>query len=155
FAKRMHAVREDLEEELRSVDERYKDRSSMSRGLAKLPLAKELAAIKEKYGEGLDTYSHGESFLTLFQSRFVPNGLYLLDEPEAPLSPVRQLSFLAAAKDMVEQNGQFIIASHSPILMAFPDAVILSFDEGRIQKVAYEDLPHVTLTRAFLNNPDA
>jgi predicted ATPase len=155
FAKRMHAMREDLEEELSSVDERYKDRSAMSRGLAKMPLAKELAAIREKYGEGLDTYSHGESFLTLFQSRFVPNGLYLLDEPEAPLSPVRQLSFLAAVKDMVEQNGQFIIASHSPILMAFPDAVILSFDEGRIQKVAYEDLPHVTLTRAFLNNPQS
>src|SRR5262245_48350818 len=127
----------------------------MSRGLSKMPLAKELAAIKETYGEGLDAYSHGESFLTLFQSRFVPNGLYLLDEPEAPLSPVRQLSFLAAVKDMVEQNGQFIIASHSPILMAFPNAMILSFDEGRIQRIAYEDLPHVTLTRAFLNNPHA
>jgi predicted ATPase len=155
FAKRMSGIREDLEEALRAVDVDYENRSRAARSQARIPYLNELGAIREKYGEGLDTFSHGESFLTLFQSRFVPDGLYLLDEPEAPLSPVRQLALLAAIKSMVEQNGQFIIASHSPILMAYPDAVILSFDGGKIRPVAYQDLEHVTLTRAFLNNPEA
>jgi predicted ATPase len=91
----------------------------------------------------------------LFQNRFVPDGLYLLDEPEAPLSPVRQLALISALKQMVEQKGQFIIATHSPILMAFPDAVILSFDGGQVRPVAYQELEHVTLTRAFLDDPQA
>ena len=155
YAKRITGIREQMEEALRAVDQEYKGRSATAQTLAKMPYLGQLGQIRQKYGDGLDSYSHGESFLTLFQSRFVPNGLYLLDEPEAPLSPVRQLGFLAAVKDMVEQNAQFIIASHSPILMAFPDAVILSFDGGRIREVAYEDLEHVTLTRSFLNNPGA
>jgi predicted ATPase len=118
--------------------------------------SRELHDMKQRYGEGgLDSYSHGESFLTLFQARFVPNGLYLLDEPEAPLSPIRQLSFIALLKQMVEQQAQFIIATHSPIIMAFPDAAILSFDGAKIRARQYEELEHVTLTRDFLNNPQA
>jgi predicted ATPase len=131
-------------------------RSPTAVGLAKMPLARELHDMKRQYGEGgLDSYSHGESFLTLFESRFVPNGLYLMDEPEAPLSPIRQLAFISILKRMVEQNAQFIIATHSPIIMAFPNAAILSFDSARIQPVKYDDLEHVTLTKAFLNNPEA
>jgi predicted ATPase len=155
YAKRMTAIREEMENALETVEREYGQRSAMARSQARIPYLNQLAEIRQKYGEGLDSYSHGESFLTLFQSRFVPNGLYLLDEPEAPLSPVRQLAFLTIVKDMVEQNGQFIIASHSPILMAFPEAVILTFDGGRIREVPYDDLEHVTLTRAFLNNPQA
>jgi predicted ATPase len=155
YAKRMNGIREELEQAVKDVEEHYKSRSVAAQVLAKKPYLGQLGEIRQKYGEGLDSYSHGESFLALFQARFVPNGLYLLDEPEAPLSPVRQLAFLASLKDMVQQNGQFVIATHSPILMAFPDASILSFDGGRIREVAYEDLEHVTLTRAFLNNPQA
>ena len=70
---------------------------------------RELAAIDRYYGEGVDSQSHGESYLALFRARFVPNGLYLLDEPEAPLSPQRQLSFLYLLKTMVDQNAQFLI----------------------------------------------
>jgi predicted ATPase len=81
--------------------------------------------------------------------------LYLLDEPEAPLSPVRQLALLALLKEMVEQSGQFIIATHSPILMAYPGAEILCFDNGRVRPVAYEDLEHVQITRDFLNHPQS
>ncbi|MBD2776115.1 AAA family ATPase [Iningainema tapete] len=99
--------------------------------------------------------SHGESFLKLFQSRFVLGGLYLLDEPEAPLSPLRQLSFLSLLKDMVNQDSQFIIATHSPIIMAFPEATILSFDTNPPKEVAYDELEHVSLTKAFLNNPQS
>ena len=78
-----------------------------------------------------------------------------MDEPEAPLSPTRQLTFLATLHLLVQQDAQFIIATHSPILLAYPGATILSFDNGRIQEAAYNDLEHVTVTREFLNNPAA
>ena len=115
---------------------------------------KSLYAIRALYGEGLDARSHGESFLTLFQSRFVPKGLYLLDEPEAPLSPQSQLALLAMIVEMVKQQAQFIIATHSPILLAFPGAEIFSFDRTPPGVVEYQDLEHVSLTREFLNNPE-
>ena len=82
-------------------------------------------------------------------------GLYLLDEPEAALSPMRQLTFIAALKQMIQENSQFIIATHSPILLAFPDAQILQFADGRIQEVQYAQLEHVNLTRDFLSNPES
>lgn len=154
YAKRMAAIREGLEEDLRAVDEDYADRSEFARSLAKAPYLKELHAMKEQYGDDLDNFSHGESFFTFFQARFVPDGLYLLDEPEAPLSPLRQLAFLSMLKTMVAQKAQFIIATHSPILMAFPDTTILSFDSPPVHPVAYNTLEHVTITRDFLNDPD-
>ena len=112
-------------------------------------------ALAEKYGEDADARSHGESFLALFRARFVPGGLYLLDEPEAPLSPQRQLALLSMLKEMTAQEAQFIIATHSPILMALPGADILSFDTAPVRRVSYEEVEHVTLTRDFLNNPEA
>ncbi|MGQ0604861.1 MAG: AAA family ATPase [Anaerolineales bacterium] len=155
YAKRMNESKAELQRDLRAVDDEYTGRSETAKGLAKMPHARELADLQRRYGEGLDAQSHGESFLKLFQSRFVPGGLYLLDEPEAPLSPARQLALLAMLKSMVEDGAQFIIATHSPILLAFPGAVIFSFDAAPIQPVAYESLEHVTLMRAFLNNPEA
>jgi predicted ATPase len=113
-------------------------------------------ALTSRYGEDADARSHGESFLNLFRSRcFVPGGLYLLDEPEAPLSPQRQLALLSMLKEMVEQDSQFIIATHSPILMALPGADILSFDHAPLRRVPYDKVEHVSLTRDFLNNPEA
>jgi len=155
YAKRLNEMRAEMEAELGNVEVEYKDRSNFAREQARMSYTHELGGLRQRYGEGLDTRSHGESFLTLFQSRFVPDGLYLLDEPEAPLSPIRQLALIAAIKDMVAQNGQFIIATHSPILMAFPEAEILSFDGGQIQSVDFDVLEHVTLMRAFLENPQA
>lgn len=113
------------------------------------------ASLVRAYGEDLNARSHGESFLQVFQSRFVPGGLYLLDEPDTALSPQRQLALLAMLKDMVEQDAQFIIATHSPIVLAFPGATILAFDGASIGEVAYDALENVTLTRSFLANPDA
>ena len=121
--------------------------------LAKGVVSGQRRAIVEKYGENLDANSHGEGFLRLFQERFVPGGLYLLDEPEAPLSPQRQLGFLSILKEMVQLDAQFIIATHSPIIMAFPEAKILSFDSYPPRSVAYDEIEHVSLTRSFLNNP--
>lgn len=155
FVKRVSQMREELQSELRRIDDDYQGRSEMAKGLAKMPHMRELHALEQSYGTDLDAYSHGESYFKLFQSRFVPGGLYLLDEPEAPLSPMRQLSLLAMLKLMVEQDAQFIIATHSPILMAYPGATILSFDGDAIQPVAYDDLEHVVITRSFLNNPEA
>jgi predicted ATPase len=153
YAKRLNQMRAALKEDLAEVDETYQGRSAYAKGLAKMPYARELHELERRYGEGLDARSHGESFLAFFQTRFVPGGLYLLDEPEAPLSPLRQLTFLALLKEMVQQEAQFIIATHSPLILAFPGATILSFDANPIRPVNYDELEHVTLTREFLNNP--
>jgi len=155
YAKSMRTTREELEQDLGKVDQEYAGRSNYAADLARLPYRNELAAIQHRYGKDLDNYSHGESFLTLFQSRFVPDGLYLLDEPEAALSPNRQLTFISALKQMIQENAQFIIATHSPIILAFPDATILNFRDGRIQQVQYADLEHVNLTKEFLSNPES
>jgi predicted ATPase len=101
-----------------------------------------------------DARSHGESFLDLFRSRIDGTGLYLMDEPEAPLSPQRQLALLALMGDAVRDGAQFIVATHSPILLAFPGARIYSFDEPPIRQVRYDELEHVTLTRDFLSAPE-
>ena len=154
YVKKMNAVRQDLQRELEIVDEEYKDRSPTARGYARMAYVRELHAMQQDYGDDLDANSHGESYFQLFKARFVPNGLYLLDEPEAPLSPMRQLAFLTMVRHMVGQNAQFIIATHSPIIMAYPDAAILNFDDGKIQETQYEDLEHVIITRTFLNNPE-
>src|SRR5687767_13445095 len=111
--------------------------------------------VKSPYGPiSLHAQSHGESFLTLFIQRFGGNGLYLLDEPEAALSPQRQLTFLAQLHNLVQRGSQFVIATHSPIIMAYPLATIYSLTESGIDKVAYEDTEHVRVTKAFLNRTE-
>jgi predicted ATPase len=155
YARRLARMREEMEQDLRDLEDEFAGRSKTALGLAQMPYMRELHDLHEKYQGDLDNRSHGESFFTFFQARFVPDGLYLLDEPEAPLSPLRQLGFISMIKPMVEQhNAQFIIATHSPILMAFPGATILTFDKAPVQPVRYDELEHVTLTRAFLNDPE-
>ena len=102
----------------------------------------------------LDARSHGESFLEFFERRLDSSGLYLLDEPETPLSPRRQLALLAMMMDAVRGRAQCVVATHSPILLAFPGARIYGFDEPPVRAVAYETLEHVTLTRDFLAAPE-
>ena len=128
------------------------DRSNLD-PLAKMPHARTLYDLKQLYGDGLEFRSHGESFLDLFRTRFRRNGLYILDEPEAPLSPINQLALISLMKDAIEEGAQFIIATHSPILMAFPGAEIYSLEMDNISTVPYDELEHVTITRDFLNNP--
>lgn len=105
-------------------------------------------------GKSLHEQSHGESFLSLLQFRFRGNGMYLLDEPEAALSPSRQLSALTLIDRLVRKNSQFIIATHSPILMAYPRAKILLFTEAGIQEVKYEETDHYKVAKDFLNHKD-
>lgn len=111
-------------------------------------------AIESRYGD-LNALSHGEGFLHVFKSRITTGGLYLLDEPEAALSPISQLSLLYLIQQMVEeeQGAQFIIATHSPILMSYPGAQVFSFDNETIKEEAYENLEHVNLYKCFLSDP--
>ena len=107
--------------------------------------------IIEYYGgKSLHEQSHGESFLALIQHRFGPEGLYILDEPEAALSPARQLALLARIHDLVEQGSQFLMATHSPILLAYPEALLYELSESGIRQVEYEDTEHYRITRDFL-----
>ncbi|MFL5620196.1 MAG: AAA family ATPase, partial [Gemmatimonadaceae bacterium] len=132
----------------------YADRSTYAKGLAAGPARASLGALESKYGVDLDANSHGQSFLHLFQSRFVPGGLYLLDEPEAPLSPQSQLGLMAMIADMVAEDAQFVIATHSPLLLAYPGAGIVSFDEVPVRFVEYAELDSVRLVREFLADPE-
>lgn len=107
-------------------------------------------------GKSLHEQSHGESFFSLFLNRFKGDALYILDEPEAALSPMRQLAFLSRLHDLVQENSQFIIATHSPILMAYPDALIFCVGaDGSLEAIDYKDTEHYRVTRDFLNKPDA
>jgi len=110
--------------------------------------------LARKYGTDPVNRSHGETFLDLLAQRLVPNGLYLLDEPETPLSPSRVIALLALLKDRARLGCQFIVATHSPILMAVPDSQILLFEEGNIRPISYNDVEHVRITRAFLSDPE-
>jgi predicted ATPase len=152
FTKQLSKMRAEFLAELARIDA-YTDRSEYAKGLAKMPAANSLADMERRYGVNLDENSHGQSFLKLFRSRFVPGGLYLLDEPEAPLSPQSQLALIAMISDMIDEDAQFVIATHSPILLGFPGATIYSCDRVPIEAVSFEELDHVVITREFLNAP--
>jgi predicted ATPase len=110
-------------------------------------------ALAGAYGDNPDGRSHGEAFLKVLRRRLVPRGLYFLDEPETPLSPTRVLALIALISECVANGSQFVIATHSPILLALPSAEILAIENGRIAAAAWDDLEHVRVTRAFLNDP--
>lgn len=98
--------------------------------------------------------SHGEALLNLLVNRLRGDGLYLLDEPEAALSPQRQLAFLAAMHGLIDRDAQFIVATHSPIIMAYPDSLIYEFSSEGLRTVEYCETEHYRVTRAFLNRPE-
>ncbi len=102
-------------------------------------------------GKSLHQQSHGESFMATLLNKLTGGGLYIMDEPEAALSPSRQMAALSAIHGLVEQNSQFIIATHSPILLAYPRAWIYQFDEDGIKKIKYEETEHYSVTKQFLN----
>lgn len=120
-----------------------------------------VASQVDDLGSGLNAYggkslhegSHGESFMSLVQNRFRGNGLYMMDEPEAALSPLRQLTLLAEINRLVALDSQFIIATHSPILLAYPNAKIYQITENAVEEVRYEDCEHYKLTKQFLDDP--
>lgn len=114
------------------------------------------AALAPYGGKSLHMQSHGESFLAFFSNRVGKGGFFIFDEPEAALSPQRQLSLLAIMHEICKhQRSQFIIATHSPILLAYPDATIYSCDGDELKTVAYKETEHYLITKQFLDNPDS
>lgn len=105
-------------------------------------------------GKSLHEQSHGESFLAVIKNRFFGNGLYILDEPEAALSPTGVMSLMVVMHDLTEKNSQFIISTHSPILMTYPSALIYELDENEIRPVTYRETGHYTITKRFLDDPE-
>ena len=105
-------------------------------------------------GVSLHEQSHGESFLALVKNRFGGNGIYLLDEPEAALSPSRQMTLMVLMNELLGKNSQFVIATHSPMLMTFPGAQVMELTEDDIRTVPYDQTGHFQLTKRFLNYPE-
>lgn len=105
-------------------------------------------------GVSFHEQSHGESFLALVENRFTGNGLYILDEPEAALSPKRLMSLIVAIDELTKADSQLIIATHSPILMAYPNSEILELSDKGIQRKNLKDTEHFIITKQFINNPE-
>lgn len=152
FVKRIAIMQEDMSLELDRVEAENAHRGAFARSQARMAYASSLWALRSSYGSEPDGRSHGESFLALFRQRIRPGGIYLLDEPEAPLSPMRQLALASLLMER-EADSQFIIATHSPILMAYPGADIWCFDQTPVASVQYEELNHVQLMKDFLAHP--
>ncbi|MDP5060617.1 MAG: AAA family ATPase [Maribacter sp.] len=116
----------------------------------------QIHAMRKNYGQDLQGFSHGEAYFKIMNDKINQRGIYLLDEPEAALSPSKQLSLLYFIKEHLKNNmSQFIVATHSPMLMAYPGATIYQISDDTMKKVDFEETEHYSITRSFLNNPDA
>ena len=155
YAQRIQSLRQEMLDEINRIDQDDAGRSDYARTLAKGTAASSVQAMDNQYGADLDAHSHGESFLTIFQSRFIPKGLYLLDKPEVAFSPLRQLGLISLIKQMVLQDTQFILATDSPILMAITGAPILDIDQSPPVYRDYQEIDQVVLCRAFFDDSDA
>ena len=152
FTRRMKENIGELDELKNEFDENL---SGYGRDLSVGAMEGQKAGITSRYGENPDALSHGEWFVNILRERIHSKGLYLLDEPETPLSPIHQLSLLSIIKEAVSLGAQFLIATHSPILMAFEGATIYNTDNTTITQTAWEDVELVSLMRAFLADPSS
>lgn len=115
----------------------------------------EVYGVSDYYGGSLHLKSHGEAFFATFMNKFRGKGFYLLDEPEAALSPMRQMAIISRIHELVQNESQFIIATHSPIIMAYPGAKILQLSEKGINCIEYENTEHYRITKQFLDNRES
>ncbi len=152
YINNLKEMKNNLEADLIEMTEEFKDKSEYVRNLALGPVKGQLYALTSKYDGELRFKSHGEGFLTFFKNRMHQKGIYLLDEPETPLSATNQYQLLVLITDLVKNGSQVIIATHSPILMALKDSVIYNFSKDSIQRIEYDDIESVVFTRHFLNN---
>ena len=151
FVKRLRTIDQELKGDIVDFE---KNLSGYGLKVAVGAIHGQKEALQRKYGD-LTQVSHGEGFLKVLEDRIQPEGIYLIDEPEAALSPQRQLALFSLIKNLAtHQNCQFIIATHSPILMSLPDAQILQFDE-QVHEVGVEETEHFMIMKNFLNNPEA
>lgn len=149
----------ELHENVRITKSRYRPEDGFFfRAESFYNVATEIENIKDgilKYygGKSLHEQSHGESFMAVVNNRLYGNGIYIFDEPEAALSPLRQMALLVRIKELVEQNSQFIIATHSPIIMGYPDADIYQIDnDGQLVLTDYRQTEHFSVMSLFINN---
>ena len=145
----------EAEKELKRIDVEYKNKSTLSRQLAQSPHSKTIWEIDQLYQKDLLKSSHGEAYLSFFSSRLHKNQIYLLDEPETPLSFQSQLILIAMIHEAIKNGNQFIIATHSPMLMAMEDSTILDFSPQGVRKVKYSEVEFVQLLKDFLNHPES
>ncbi len=145
------ATRRDAEENLARVRREYEGRD-YALGYAVMPFERTLNEMDSQFQRELALRSHGEGFLDFFGARLVPNGLYLLDEPEAALTYFNQLVLLNMVREAVERGCQFIIATHSPVLCACPGAVIFQLEEGGPRETQYDDLADIQFLKLFLRD---
>ncbi len=154
FTQRVRRHMEELAEDEAELRGSLRE-GSWGQRLATGAVAGQRAALGRRYGADPDARSHGETFLHLLQQRLRPRGLYFRDEPVTPLSPTRVLALLAMLRDRVADDCQFVVATHSPILMALPGAEILLLEGETIAPIRYEAVEHVRITRAFLDDPES
>ncbi len=152
FARHIKKEIKDLSDEIEEVKAGWKG------GDLKLAIGAiegEKNSLIQRYTADLEAMSHGEGFLKFFTSRITGKGIYLIDEPEAALSPTRQLSLLSLIIEKVKSTGShFIIATHSPIIMSIPDSEVFYFSEGKVEKVDYRETEHYLLTKSILEDPE-
>jgi predicted ATPase len=141
--------------EIETIDKTYKHKSDYAKMMAKSPHHKTLGEIDGLYDHPLLTQSHGEAYLDFFSSRLKPNTLILLDEPETPLSIQNQLTLLVLIHKAVKQGSQLIIATHSPIISAYPDAKLYTIASDKIECTSYDSVESVKLLKDFLDNKEA
>ncbi|MDF1523185.1 MAG: AAA family ATPase [Trueperaceae bacterium] len=155
YAQRVRRHRAELLADAARADAALPPLSDAERARRLAPYLGSAAALEGRYGGDLDARSHGESFLAFFQARLTGPGLYVLDEPEAALSPLRQLALLALVRDATARGAQFLIATHAPMLMAYPGARRYQLSEHGAVETPFEELEHVRTLRAFLDDPEA
>lgn len=157
FQHRLTDLKCDLLDQIAGYESELGDNAEADKGIRRAIgyIRGQIHALDAHYGEDPDARSHGEAFLSAFRARIAAPGLYLLDEPEAALSPLRQMAFLKLMKDAVEAGSQFIIATHSPLLLRTDGAHIFDFDTIPLQRCAWEDLSSVRLWRAFWASPNS
>lgn len=142
-------------EELKRIDKEYEHKSELSKSLARMPHARTIGEIDSLYEKDLLKSSHGEAYLDFFKSRIRENEVYLIDEPETPLSIQNQLALLSIIDEGVKRNNQFIIATHSPIMMAIPYAEIYQIDESGMHINHYDKIESIILLKQFMNHPES
>jgi predicted ATPase len=144
----------DSKENIKRVEMEYKNKSDYARMMAKSPFSKTIYELENMYSKDLALSSHGESYLDFFSSRIKDNQIYLLDEPETPLSTQNQLTLTAMIMNATKRGCQFIIATHSPIIAAIPNALLYQIADDKFVKTEYDDIESIQLLKQFLNNKE-
>lgn len=144
----------DSKENIKRIDNEYKDKSEYAKQMAKSPYSRTIYELENMYSRNLSKSSHGEAYLDFFASRVKDNQLYLLDEPETPLSVQNQLTLMAMVIEATKRGCQFLIATHSPILAAIPAAILYEIKNDCFCRTKYEDVESIQLLKQFLNNKE-